>query len=153
MNRTLSILFFFLFTLVTVAAFDRGDPQSFLGLTIENLFETDAVPLDIRPQRGIEADEDNVLFFYGEGFSLFLFNNRVWQVRYDRRSAVLPGELRMGESRDAVLPRFLEEGVVPLSSSGDYITFQLRDTPWPIRMTLYFNEDKLDDVYVYRADF
>jgi len=147
------MLFISLFSLMTVGAFDRTEPQSLLGMTIENLFEADVVPLDISPQRGVEADEDNVLFFYGEGFSLFLFKNRVWQVRYDKRSSLLPEGLLMEETRDSVLARFLEEDLVPLSTGGDYITFQLRDTPWPIRMTLYFDEDKLDDVYVYRADF
>lgn len=153
MNKKLLLILFALLSVSNLTAFDTSDGESFLGLTIENLFQAQAVPLDIRPQRGVEEDEDNVVFFYGSGFSLFLFKNRVWQVRYDRRATLLPYDLTIGESRRSILSRFLERELVPLVSGDDYVTFQLRDSPWPIRMSLYFDSDSLDDLYIYRSDF
>lgn len=134
-------------------AFDTSDGESFLGLTVENLFKADAIPLDIRPQRGVEADEDNVVFFYGSGFSLFLFKNRVWQVRYDRRAVQAPYDLKIGDQRSRILSGFLQKEMIPLLTGEDSLTFQLRDRPWPVRMSLYFDGESLDDIYVYRSDF
>lgn len=153
MSRKFAFFLVVLLVLMDLEAFDTSRPESFLGLGIEDLFSSDAVPLHIYPQRGVEADEDNVVFFYGEGFSLFLFKNRVWQVRYDRRAPILPDSLFIGQERSKILSFFLEQELAPLTSGDDSLTYSLRERPWPIRMKLFFSEDKLDDLYVYRADF
>lgn len=126
--------------------------MEYLGLKIQDLYDFE-VPREIFSHRGLEADEDNVVFYYEGGFYLFLFDNRVWQVRFDRTSEQLPLNLTMGDNRDKVLSQFLDEGLVPLLSQEEYITFQIRHFPWPVRVRLYFSDRGLDDVYLYRSDF
>lgn len=134
-------------------AFDVHEPVDLLGLKTEDLFLGNDIPLEIFPHRGVEADEDTVVFYYEGGLYFFLHGNRVWQVRLDKTAETLPLDLTMGTERSAVLARFLEEDLVPLDSRDDFVTFVLREIPWPVRVRLYFAEDRLDDIYLYRADF
>jgi len=134
-------------------AFDLYDPISCLGSEIEDIFSTSPVPDEIYPNRGVEPDEDNVIFYYSNGFYLFLFGNRLWQVRYDRTYGDLVYDLKMGMDRSILLTLKLNEGMTPLSSGDNYLTFQIQESPYPVRIKLFFVEDKLDDLYIYRADF
>lgn len=153
MTKTLLPLIILCFLPVSIMAFNLSEPVSFLGAEISDLFSAEQIPQEIFPNRGIEPDEDNVVFYYRGGFYLFLYKNRVWQVRYDRTSEELPLDLIIGEGRSYLLTRLMEEEMIPLSSDDDSVTFQLLESPWPVRMTLYFSEDRLDDLYIYRADF
>ncbi len=130
-----------------------SDGQALLGSGIENVFQYESIPSEIFSNRGVEVDEDHVVFYYSSGVYLFLFNNRVWQVRYDRTYAGDFRKLEMGQLREEILSRFLETELIPISTGVDYLTFELDDAPYPVRMKLYFSEDILDDLYVYRADF
>ena len=142
----------FIFLLFHCGAIDLTDPLSILGSELEEIFNSESVPEEIFPNRGEEADEDNVVFYYNNGFYLFLYNNRVWQVRYDRTFSEKLLNLHMTMSRSEILSISLEAGLVPISSDEDFVTFQLGDSPY-VRMKLYFADDQLDDVYVFRADF
>lgn len=153
MNRIIFLLLILCLCLTGLSAFNPPEPVSMLGSEISDLFEAELQPLEIYPRRGVEPDEDNVVFYYEGGYYLFLYANRVWQVRYDRTSAELPMGLIIGEGRSFLLSRLLDEEMIPLSSDNDSVTFQLRESPWPVRMTLYFTDERLDDLYIYRSDF
>lgn len=153
LRKTILSLLLFQLLLFSSAAFDRTDPERLLGLQVGDIFQSEDHPSEIFPSRGVEADEDNVVFYYEGGFYLFLFNSRVWQVRYDRTYSGMFKEVSMGMDRTSVLSATLEAGKLPVSTGEDYVTFQLADSPYPVRMKLFFTEDKLDDLYVYRADF
>jgi hypothetical protein len=56
-------------------------------------------------------------------------------------------------SRTQVLSSSLEKEQIPLVLGDDYLTFQISESPYPVRMKLYFTEEILDDFYIYRADF
>lgn len=149
----ISFIIFSIIGLFQVTAIELSDPIALLGSGIENLFRSDIIPSEIFPNRGVEADEDHVVFYYKNGVYLFLHNDRVWQVRYDRNFESSFKDLKMGQLRGEILIRFLESELIPISTGEDHLTFQWDDSPYPVRMKLYFSEGILDDLYVYRADF
>ena len=135
------------------SAFELQEPLSILGNEIENIFESEILPSAIYPNRGIESDEDNVVFYYSNGFYLFLFDNRVWQIRFDQTFKEEILKIKMGILRSEILSEKLDAGLIPISTGEDFVTFEIIDSPYPVRMKLYFTDDKLDDLYIYRADF
>lgn len=139
--------------LFSIGALEFSDGQAILGSEIEQIFHSEIIPSEIFSNRGVEADEDNVVFYYNSGVYLFLFNNRVWQVRYDRTFEGDFLDLKMGQERGEILSHYLETELIPISSGDDYLTFELDDAPYPVRMKLFFLDDILDDLYIYRADF
>jgi len=144
---------FFIFILFPGRAIDLSDPLLIIGSGLDEIFNSESVPEEIFPNRGVESDEDNVVFYYSNGFYLFLYNNRVWQIRYDRTFPEDFLNLRMGLSRSEILSLTLQSGQIPISTGIDFVTFQLGDSPYPVRMKLYFSNDILEDFYVFRADF
>lgn len=136
-----------------IGAFEISQPFSLLGLTVKEVFDSTVKPDEIFPNRGVQESEDNVIFYYSGGFYLFLYENRVWQVRYDRNYTDSLLNLKIGMSRSMILSDSLEKNLVPMADGEDYLTFQIRETPYPVRIKLYFVEEKLDDLYIYRADF
>lgn len=153
MNRVALTAFLLFFVLSGLFSFDIQNPVDLLGLKLEDIFLHETHPLEIYPHRGVEADEDTVVFYYEGGLYLFLHGKRIWQVRLDKTAETLPLNLSIGAGRSSVLARFLQEDLVPLSSGEDFVTFELRKIPWPVRVRLYFVNDRLDDLYLYRADF
>jgi hypothetical protein len=154
MTRKYQLLFIlFISGMIQISAFDSSDPLSQIGLTLHDLFESSRIPDEVFPNRGVEEREDNVVFYYSEGVYFFLYENRVWQVRYDRYFSETFYTLKLGMSRTQVLSNSLEKELLPLVSGEDYLTFQISDSPYPVRMKLYFVDELLDDFYLYRADF
>lgn len=146
--------FIFLITVLTYcSAIDLNDPLSILSSNSADLFTVEYVPQEIFPHRGVEADEDSVVFYYDNGFYLFLYKNRVWQVRFDQTYRDEFMKFKIGMLRSDVLSITQADGQIPISSGDDFVTFQLKESPYPIRMKLYFVADILDDFYIYRADF
>ncbi len=131
---------------------ENGDEQGFdpsicLGFDLETVFETCGVPSMVYPVRGEEAWQDDVVFRYGTDYSLFLFRDRVWQVRIWESGSL--GGVEIGDSKEKVLtalgPPFAEV-------EGSWI-YNIPDPRCPVRLRLCFSEDIVSDLYLYRSDF
>ncbi len=126
------------------------DLPDLLGLTLREVFTGFGVPEEIFPLRGTAAWQDDVVFYYPDHSYLFWYQDRVWQVRVDRRftQAVLGG-VTMGSSIAEV------EGILgtPFHTGANSLIFILPDRGYPVRARLFFDDDKLVDLYVYRGDF
>lgn len=122
---------------------------SLLGMTLKQADVAFGPPTQVFPVRGQQAWEDDVVFYYPDHSYLFWFRDRVWQVRVDRRFAGKAIGLKMGESRSAV------QGVLgkPFHVGRSSEIFILPDRGFPVRARLFFTDDKLSDLYVYRGDF
>ena len=57
--------------------------------------------------------------------------------------------LRMGLAKNAVQQKLGK----PLAEVNDSLIYNLVDLGYPIRIRIVFKDDKLNDVYLYRADF
>ncbi len=125
------------------------DPETLLGLTLEESFKRFGPPHQVGVVRGSEPWQDDVLFIYPQGVSLFWFQDRVWQVRL---SAPFPGKVRgiqIGDSRDQVS----EILGPPYYAERDWILYHFEGASYPIRLRIFFREGWVEDLYVYRGDF
>jgi len=134
--------------------------QAMVGWGLQEAFSRLGAPAEVFALRGAQADQDDVVFYYSQHLYLFWFQNRVWQVRYDRRHTGEPFALRMGCSRQRVTevlgqPLLVMEGAAdaPDAAAGlPSLVYQLEDRGYPVRLRLYFEGDRLVDLYCYRAD-
>ncbi len=135
--------------LFSLSSQDLADPLSFLGSTINDLFSNPTPPDEVYPSRGTVENEDNVVFYYSDGFYLFLYANRVWQVRYDKNYPAAVFELNQGMDKGEIV----ELKGTPFIENEDNLVYEIDEKSYPLRMKLFFVEDKLDDIYFYRADY
>ena len=148
-RKTLFLTVLILSAVYSLWSLEKSEPVFFLGNQISDIFGYPFLPEEIFPNRGPVENDDNVIFYYSDGFYLFLFADRVWQVRYDRTYEGFILGVQMGMSRGEILSYFN----TPLKDVEEYVIFQIKDTPYPVRIKLYFENEILDDLYVYRADY
>ena len=123
------------------------DPSACLGFDLTSVFLECGVPSTVFPVRGSEAWQDDVVFRYGTDYSLFLFHDRVWQVRvWD--SGHIAG-IAIGDSRESVIETLGD----PAGEIEGSLVFDLPDRGYPVRLRVNFSEDAASDLYLYRADF
>jgi hypothetical protein len=125
------------------------DPTRLIGLNLEAAVQALGLPREMYCYRQALPEEDDVVFYYPDSVYLFWFQNRVWQVRCDRRFAATVLGLSLGMPRDQV--RWM--GMQPLSEEGDSLYFDLNGGSYPMRMRLVFADNRLTDLYVYRSDY
>jgi len=126
------------------------NPATLLGLTPLELVERFGAPPRVFAVRGAEAWQDDVVFDYGEGVSLFLFMDRVWQVRVAKpyRNPVLGVALG---STTGLAASVLG---VPVQSLAGAIEWVVLGQAWPVRLRCLIDEaGNIQELYVYRADF
>ncbi len=124
------------------------DLPALVGLTPAEALERLGAPAEVSAVRGEEAWQDDVVFFYPQHLYLFWYQNRVWQVRLD---ALYQGGflgLAMGASRSAVRQAL----GAPMKELEDSVVYQLEERGYPVRLRLYFEEERLVDLYCYRGD-
>lgn len=132
-----------------VAATDDFDPTKLIGLDLKSAMSQLGVPQSVYTFRGDDADQDNVVFYYSNYLYLFWYQDRVWQVRFDRRFAHALFGLTLGTPRDVIMRSFSR----PLTAREDSLYFDIDDSEFPLRVRLVFADGVLSDVYVYRSDF
>ena len=125
------------------------DPMRFIGMDPENAFGAIGAPREVFPLRGGETAEDNVVFFYPDFMYLFWYDNRVWQVRCDRRFASSVLGFSLGMDRKTVEGKSQRS----LSPLGDSLYFSIDTGQYPLRVRLVFVNEALSDIYVYRSDY
>ncbi len=128
---------------------DEFDPRPLLGMDPASALTAFGAPREIFALRGHSEAEDDVVFFYEQFLYLFWFQNRVWQVRFDRRFDGRVLGLAIGMSRvqvEAACP-------APLTGQDGSLYFDLDGCPCPARVRLLFDAEGLADIYVYRSDW
>ncbi len=130
-------------------ASDDFDPTKLIGLDLKSAMSQLGVPQSVYTFRGDEADQDNVVFYYSNYLYLFWYQDRVWQVRCDRRFTRTLFGLTLGTPRDVIMRSFSH----PLTAREDSLYFDIDDSEFPLRARLVFADGVLSDVYVYRSDF
>lgn len=121
-----------------------------LGSSLEEIISEFGAPDAMFPFRGLEGWHDTVVFYYeADHFYFFWWDNRVWQVRYDRRFESDFGPFRMGMVKTAIRAQF----GLPVRETENELIYQLPDRGYPVHIKLVFTAGKLTDYYCYRADF
>lgn len=145
----LPFLLSFLLSFSTLYADELNALAEHLGRSLEDVITKDGLPDEMYSVRGPSAGQDSVVFFYENRISFFWAESHVWQVRADREYLSQENALQMGMSRDEVLSTLGEADL----DKEDYYIYTLPQKGYPVSCALYFDEDKLSDLYVYRSDF
>lgn len=125
------------------------DYAGLLGLDLVRAFERFGVPAEVSAVRGEEAWQDDVVFRYETGLSLFWYRGRVWQVRFEAGFGGSFTGFSMGARRHLVTAALGE----PLHAADDWVLYQFAGDGYPLRLRLFFGEAGLEDAYLYRGDF
>lgn len=125
------------------------EPETLLGLTLEQGFKRFGPPQQVGVARGTEPWQDDVVFVYPGGVSLFWFKDRVWQVRLSPAFSGTVRGVRIGDTWETVQevlgpPYFMEK---------DWVLYHFEMGTFPARLRIFFQEGVVEDLYLYRADF
>jgi hypothetical protein len=154
MNKIMAVLAFFLVQASvaqgTVDPVMPWSPSVFLGMSPGEAIGRLGAPDRVYAVRGSEPWQDDVVFDYGDGISLFLFADRVWQVRIAEPYPLPVFGFVLGGTGDD-LSRVLG---FPAAKVGDDPEWMLAGEAWPVRLRAIPSEDgRIRELYVYRADF
>jgi hypothetical protein len=126
-----------------------GEPEKALGLRLSEAWASFGPPERVFALRGQETWQDDVVFQYPDGLSLFWFQDRIWQLRFSGSYSGNVYGLLLGDQADR-LASLLGQ---PLASIGDSYVFELPYQGYPVRLRAVVRGGKVADLYLYRADF
>jgi hypothetical protein len=121
----------------------------YLGFTLSEAAKTFGPPEEVFVYRGAEEWQDNVVFYFQDHLYLFWFENRVWQVRLDKRYEGEIAGFSMGMPKEDITSALGE----PFFEDNDSWLYLLPDMGVPVRMRLFFEDGSLSDLYIFRGDF
>ncbi len=124
------------------------DPSGLLGLAPAEAIARLGPPPSVSALRGEEPWQDDVAFAYPEGYTLFLYGDRVWQLRLAPPYAGSIHGLFLGDSAEkafALLGRPFEDG-------PDRLVYRLGNADFPVRLLLVLAEGRVVDAYLFRSD-
>jgi len=124
------------------------DPSALLGLTLEGVFSRLGAPSSVAAARGSEAWQDDVAFIYSAGYTLFLYGDRLWQLRFMPPYAGSICGLFLGDSADKACSILGQ----PFESGPDFLLYRMPYKAFPVRLRLGLSEGRVADAYLYRAD-
>ncbi len=133
----------------TSAVEDNLDMVALLGLALDQVLDRYGAPKEVFPLRGMEAWQDDVVFYYPSNLYFFFFGNRVWQVRIDKRYSGKALGFSPGTPKQEVIARL----GTPFYQDQDSLIYLLPDRGYPVRSRFFFENEILSDIYVYRGDF
>ena len=127
----------------------EDDPAPLLGLGLSEALARCGSPASVLPVRGEEAWQDDVAFRYREGYTLFIFGDRLWQLRFVPPYAGSVYGLFLGDPADKAYSLLGE----PYERSADSLVYRMPFRGYPVRLRLDLRDGSISDIYVYRADF
>ncbi|MBN1522869.1 MAG: hypothetical protein JW904_00190 [Spirochaetales bacterium] len=126
------------------------DPESLLGMNLKEAYSVFGAPDEITVHRNENPQYDDVVFIYKPlHVSFFWFENRVWVIRFHSGYEKNILGVRPGMKKEEVMTslnytsREIENSLV----------FFLKDRGFPVRLRVYFTNDIVNDIYLYRGDF
>jgi hypothetical protein len=135
---------------VALSAVLPADPAELLGMSPALAIERFGPPAKVFSVRGAEPWQDDVVFDYAGGFSLFLFKDRVWQIRIGETYAAPVFGFVVGSAAERAAAIL---GAPDLELSGAF-EWVLPGEAWPVRLRgIVDAAGSIRELYVYRADF
>lgn len=138
------ILSIIILTAVNIYAY-----ENLIGSTPEQLIEKLGAPEHVFVERGKSDTEDDVVLFYKSRLYVYFNQNRAWQVRADERFSDKFLDISIGTTTEEV-KKVLGEPADVVEGS---LIYKRPDRGYPVFLRLYFKNDKLEDIYVYRGDY
>jgi hypothetical protein len=125
------------------------DPSPYLGLGLADLLSRFGVPSSVCAIRGDEAWQDDVAFVYASGYSLFVYGDKVWQLRLTKPYAGSIYGLFIGDLSSKALSILGQ----PYEASPNALAYRMPYKSYPVKLRLVLQDDRIIDAYLYRADF
>jgi len=125
------------------------DPSELLGMSLGDSFGFFGAPGSVGAIRGDEAWQDDVAFLYSEGYALFLYGDRLWQLRFTKPYAGSIYGLFLGDDSAKALSILGQ----PYESGPGFLLFRMPYKSYPVRLRLSLQEDRISEAYLFRADF
>jgi hypothetical protein len=123
-------------------------PEKLIGMTPYEALSLTGAPTEIYSLHDEEHKKDLVITFYENGLYFMWNDNRLWQVRADKRYKEKILGLAM-HSTPAAAKRVFGQ---PLRERFDELIFRLPYDTFPIEVRLFYERGQLVDFYIYRAD-
>ena len=137
--------FFFGIAILSVLIMPLSATDNFLNLASQDLFLQQGYPDDLMPMRGETEAEDCIVVNYNDGMSFVLWENRVKEIRADKRYRGSIFGLYMGmtptDARAAL-------GIDPKEEMNGELMFHKLDTVVPVKIHLFFHADKLVNIAI-----
>jgi hypothetical protein len=159
LSRSRPLLFLAIASLLVLAAPTSlaADPTSILdddaapllGSSLGDLFARFGAPASVYTVRGDAAWQDDVAFAFQAGYTLFLYGDRLWQLRFTKPYAGSVYGLFIGDGSDKALSTLGQ----PYESGPGYLLYRMPYKSYPVRLRLVLQEDRIADAYLFRADF
>lgn len=125
------------------------DPAPLLGLSLADSLGRFGSPESVYAVRGAEAWQDDVAFRYAPGYTLFIYGDKLWQLRFASPYAGSVYGLFLGDSADKAYSLLGE----PYERSDVTLVYRMPYRGYPVQLRLDLRERAIVDIYVYRADF
>jgi hypothetical protein len=125
------------------------DPAPLLGIGLGESFSKFGAPSSVFALRGTEAWQDDVAFVYGTGYTLFMYGDRLWQLRFAKPYAGSIYGLFLADGSDKALSILGQ----PYESGPGFLVYRMPFKSYPVRLKLALQDDRIVDAYLYRADF
>lgn len=136
-------------TSLLILTFNLFSYENILGSTPETLIDTYGPPNNVYVERGKTESEDDVVLFYKSRLYVYFNHNRAWQVRLDREFKDKVLDISIGDDIESVITTL----GAPKETLEDSIIYIRPDRGYSVFMRLYFNNEKLEDIYFYRGDY
>jgi hypothetical protein len=133
----------------TVPTILDDDPAGLLGLSLGDFFSRFGAPTSVCAIRGDSAWQDDVAFIYASGYAFFLYNDRLWQLRFTKPYAGSIYGFFLGDNSEKVLSILGQ----PYENGSGFLLYRMPFKSYPVRLRLALQDDHVTDVYLYRADF
>jgi hypothetical protein len=125
------------------------DPSALLGLSLVDSFARFGAPASVYALRGDESWQDDVAFVYGTGYTLFMYGDRLWQLRFTKPYAGSIFGIFIGDAADKALSILGQ----PYENGPGYLVYRMPFKSYPVRLRLALQDDRIVDAYLFRADF
>jgi hypothetical protein len=125
------------------------DPAPLLDLTLEEAWKRLGPPRRILAVRGNEPWQDDVVFEYGDGLSVYWYRDRLWQIRLSAGYGGSCFGFFLGDPADKALSLL---GTPDRGESG-ILEWRLPWRGYPAKLRLVTRDGAITEAYVYRSDF
>ena len=125
------------------------DPSALLGLSLGESFARFGAPSSVYALRGDESWQDDVAFAYGTGYTLFMYGDRLWQLRFTKPYAGSIFGLFIGDGSDKILSILGQ----PYENGPGFLVYRMPYKAYPVRLKLALQGERIVDAYLFRADF
>ena len=137
--------FFFSIAILFVLTIPLDATDNFLNLASQDLFLQQGYPDDLMPMRGENEAEDCIVVNYNDGMSFILWENRVKEIRVDKRYRGSIFGLYMAMTPTDASTTL---GIDPKEEMSGELIFHKLDTALPVKIHLFFHADKLVNITI-----